>query len=476
MSFLDDIRPQIEQQVRERQSERSLKALKNEYEPGDHRFRDAIRGRERLSLIAEFKRSSPSRGEINPSASLSNTLQRYDRYADAISILTEPDHFSGHPSLLREAEQYTDRPLLRKDFVIDPYQVHEARYFGADAVLLIEGMLSGKRLQNLVDLIQDLGMDALVECHDPDGLQRVLDTNARMIGINNRNLETLEIDPDRTRRLVDGLDEGERSDRIIVAESGMQTRSDLLSVEGIADAVLVGTAIMDAPVPDVKLKELTGETLVKFCGITTSSDARAAVDAGADVLGLNFYEQSSRYIDRQTAANIAGEVREEVLIAGVFVNEDPSSVRSIAEEVGLDLLQFSGDESPVDVRDLRGIGLPIMKAVHLSAESDPDRIRSYDADYLMVDADVEGRYGGTGERVDTGLIEKHDLDPRALVIAGGLTPENAGEVQDAFDPLMLDVCSGIESGPGRKEPDAMDAFMRALSGGREKKPKNDPAP
>lgn len=462
MSFLDEIRPKIEEQVAERKRERSAETLRDDLQEGDHRFRAAIQQPDRVSLIAEFKRSSPSRGDIDRDASLSTYARLYDRYADAISILTEPEYFGGSPELLDEAGTYTDRPLLRKDFVIDPYQILEARYFGADAVLLIEDMLTDEELESFIQQIEDLGMDALVECHDRRGLRRVIDAGAEVIGVNNRDLESLEVDRSNTERLLNTLSAEEREEHLFVAESGLYSRSDVLAVEGVADAVLIGSAIMSSPVPEVKLKELTGETLVKFCGITSEEDASRALEAGADLIGLNFYDPSPRALDPGKAANIADHVRGRALVVGVFVNASPNDVKQVHEWVGLDVIQCSGDETPDEIERLQELGVPVMDATQVKDAESIEELERSPAEYRMVDAFDEDRYGGTGKRLNDSLIEQADIDTRELVAAGGLTPDNVDQVLERLNPLMVDVCSGIEDEPGIKNPEDMEAFSNAV--------------
>ncbi len=450
----------------ERKQKRPAGSIRPEVEKGDHLFRDAIKEPDRISLIAEFKRSSPSRGDIDSEASLSTYARLYQQYADAISILTEPAHFGGRPELLEEARSYTSRPLLRKDFVIDSYQILEARYFGADAVLLIEEMLTDEELGSFIQQIDELGMDALVECHDRRGLRRVIDAGAEVIGINNRDLESLEVDPSNTHRLLDTLSEAERERCLFVAESGLYSRSDVLAVEGMADAVLIGSAIMSSPVPEVKLKELTGEPLVKFCGITSEEDASRALEAGADLIGLNFYDPSPRALDPGKAATIAHHVRGRALVVGVFVNADPNDVEQVHEWVGLDVIQCSGEETPEQIERLQEIGLPVMDAKQVKDEESIEELMQSPAEYRMVDAFDEEVYGGSGKRLNDALVEQSDVDARELVAAGGLTPDNVEEVLERLDPLMVDVCSGIEEEPGIKNPEAMKAFSNAVKFGR----------
>lgn len=209
-----------------------------------------------LSLIAEIKRASPSVGDIAPGARPAILASAYESGgAAAVSVLTEPDHFRGSLDDLREARSACGLPVLRKDFLCDALHVWEARAAGADAILLIVAALTQTELVSLSDLAADLGMSALVEVHSAAEIDRAVLAGSRIVGINTRDLATLEVDPEvvaKLRPLVpDGL--------VTVGESGVKTRSDVQALESAGvDAVLVGEAVMKAPDPAAKIRELIG--------------------------------------------------------------------------------------------------------------------------------------------------------------------------------------------------------------------------
>ena len=209
-----------------------------------------------LSLIAEIKRASPSAGDINADADIVAQARAYETGgASAISVLTEPDHFKGSLHDLTLVRESVSSPVLRKDFISHPLQVWEARAANADAVLLIVAALSQRDLVGLADLAEMLGMGALVETHDADEIVRAVDAGARVIGINTRNLATLDVDPatvEKLRSLVpDGI--------TVVGESGVSSRADVVAMESAGvDAVLVGEALMRASDPAAKVRELLG--------------------------------------------------------------------------------------------------------------------------------------------------------------------------------------------------------------------------
>jgi indole-3-glycerol phosphate synthase len=203
-----------------------------------------------LSLIAEIKRASPSAGEIAPGAKPADLARSYEAGgASAISVLTEPDHFRGSLDDLRDARSACGLPVLRKDFLCDTLHIWEARGAGADAVLLIVALVT------MLDLATDLGMAALVEVHSAPEVERAVTAGARVIGVNTRDLATLEVDPAMVGKLRPLIPEGV----LVVGESGVSTRADVIDLEAVGvDAVLVGEAVMRAPDPAAKIGELLG--------------------------------------------------------------------------------------------------------------------------------------------------------------------------------------------------------------------------
>ena len=223
---------------------------------GDDRpFREAL-VRPGLSLIAEFKRRSPSAGEISAGASVDAQVGAYERGgAAALSVLTDERHFGGSLDDLRAARAACDLPILRKDFIVDPYQLYEATVNGADAVLLIVRALDDSELAALYGEARRLDLDCLVEVHNDEELQRALQLDAEVIGINNRDLDQGSVDISTTYELMPDVPAG----KTVVAESGISSRAELEELERVGvDAVLIGSALMVAPDVEAKTRELTG--------------------------------------------------------------------------------------------------------------------------------------------------------------------------------------------------------------------------
>jgi len=234
-----------------------LKARINDMDPVQS-FRDAIKRQKDgpVKLVAELKKASPSKGLIREDFRLSHIVSVYDRkQVSAISVLTEERFFSGSLKNLQETRKRTEKPLLRKDFIFDEYQVYEARANGADAMLLIAAALEKSQIADLHGLAKELSLDCLVEVHNLKELDATLDCGAEIVGINNRNLKTLEISLNMTFEMLKDIPE----DRIVVSESGISSREHVELIESTrADAILVGTAIMKSEDIGAKIDKLMG--------------------------------------------------------------------------------------------------------------------------------------------------------------------------------------------------------------------------
>ncbi len=217
-------------------------------------FREALRGKAHLDVIAEFKRASPSLGAI-AERGLEDQVRRYAQAgAAAISVLTEPSRFKGSLADLERTVASVEVPVLMKDFVVHPAQIREAAFLGASAVLLIVRCLSREQLSELAQAADELGLTPLVECHHARELERALDIEDAVIGVNNRDLDTLAIDTSLSPRVLRGVPR----ERIVVAESGYEHAEDVAELRGVADAVLMGSALMKLDDPTQRIQEIGG--------------------------------------------------------------------------------------------------------------------------------------------------------------------------------------------------------------------------
>lgn len=255
--FLEEVVERTRADVAARREVVPLEALQERLEPAPRGrpFSEAL-VQEGISLIAEMKRASPSKGPIRPDATVTDIVHAYKAAgASACSVLTEPHWFGGSLDDLVEARAACDLPLLRKDFIVDPYQLAEARIAGADAVLLIVAALDPNDLASLQDQAGEIGLDCLVEVHDEEELETALECGAEVIGVNNRNLQTLDVDPDTALRLLVDAPAGS----IVVAESGITSNADVQRLEEAGvDAILVGEALMREDDPASAVHALLG--------------------------------------------------------------------------------------------------------------------------------------------------------------------------------------------------------------------------
>jgi len=236
-------------------SEEDLKARIQDI-PSTRHFIETISKPKQISLIAEIKKQSPSRGIIRQDFNLQEIARIYQESGvQAISVLTEEDYFGGNIAYINEVKNIASCPILRKDFILEPYQVYESRFYGADAILLIADLLSKEKLSELMQIAQGVGLACLVEIHDEKELKKVLSLKAPLIGINNRNLHTLELDFKITEKLFPLIPK----DQAVVVESGIKSYQDVLFLKILGvSAVLIGQALMEAPDIKNKIEELMG--------------------------------------------------------------------------------------------------------------------------------------------------------------------------------------------------------------------------
>ena len=253
---LEDLVGATREALHRRKRERSIAELEREAgaQPEGRPFYEAL-ARPGTSLIAEYKRRSPSAGTIREGVQCADVVRAYERGgAAAVSVLTEEAHFGGSLADLREARAATELPILRKDFTIDPYQLYEAKASGADAVLLVVGSVEPEELAALYREAYALDLDPVVEVHREDELEVALEIDADVLGINNRNLEDFSVDTQRTFDLLADVPAG----KVVVSESGIHYREEIEELEQAGvDAVLIGEVLMRAPDPEAAVRELT---------------------------------------------------------------------------------------------------------------------------------------------------------------------------------------------------------------------------
>ena len=348
-----------------------------------------------------------------------------------------------------------DGPILAKDFVVDPRQVPEARRHGADAVLAMLSVLTPAEAEQVIAEARRLGMEVIVEVHDEAQVEQALALDAPIIGINNRDLHTLEVNLAVTERLAPLIP----ADRLVVAESGIGGRADVDRLAGHADAFLVGSSLMRSPDPGRAARSLAFGR-VKVCGLTSAADARLAAGRATHG-GMIFVAESRRRISRSEALPVAEAARASGLeTVGVFRNTRLMQVAETARALALDVVQLHGEEDPDYIAALRNLVGGDTEIWAVSAVGARQPYRRTGADRTIYDSERNGRCGGTGRAFDWARLR----DSGALgadVVAGGLFPGNAAAAA-RLGAFALDVNSGVESAPGRKDEVKIQAFFEAL--------------
>jgi indole-3-glycerol phosphate synthase len=380
------------------------------------RFRDAL-AQDGLQAIAEVKRRSPSAGDLRPDADPAVLAAAFERAgAAAVSILVD-ERFGGSPADLAAARSAGSLPLLAKGFFSERAELEELRDLGADAVLLLLRDLDGSQMNELTAAAGEFGLDALVEAHDAEELQRAAELDAAVIGINARDLATFTID----RRTQLELVEAAPRDRVVVAESAIASRAQGAEAElAGADAVLVGSTLMRATDPAAKLEELLARPLVKVCGLTREEDVAAAAEAGADLAGFVLARETPR------RAPAVLPVPDTMLSVAVHVGE--------VTDDGADLVQLYARENG-----------------H----------RSRDGALLRRGREVARVVDRAWQEADPGHLDRARAAGGRIMLAGGLSAENVREAIERVRPWAVDASSSLETEPGIKDHDRIRAYVEA---------------
>jgi indole-3-glycerol phosphate synthase/phosphoribosylanthranilate isomerase len=424
-------------------------------EPTRRSLRAAL-GKPGARFVMEVKRASPSGGAIRADADPAAIARAYTGAADAISVLTDSPYFGGSLDDLRAVRAVFDGPILAKDFVIDRRQIAEARLHGADAVLVMLSVLDDCEAALMLAEARRLGMEALVEAHDEAEVRRAVALGAPIVGINNRDLRTLEVDLAVTERLAPLVP----GDRLIVAESGIASREDVERLAPPVDAFLVGSSLMRSDDPGLAARALAFGR-VKVCGLTDANDAEMAAASGAAFAGLIMVPGTPRALDlRQAEAVGSAAAAAGLRPVGVFRNEKVMQVAQAASALGLHAVQLHGSEDAAYIRALRRMLPDGTEIWSVGAVEDEVPAPRPGSDRTLFDTSLAGRSGGTGIAFDWARLKGRDELDRAIV-AGGLTPANA-RAAASVGAFALDVSSGVESAPGRKDRAKMKAFFEAL--------------
>ena len=442
-------------------------------------FEVALRQQD-FNFICEVKKASPSKGIIAEHFPYLEIAKEYEvAGAAAISVLTEPDFFKGDKKYLQEIASTVKIPVLRKDFIIDEYQIYQAKVWGASAILLICACLDVPTLTKFRELADSLGLASLVEAHDEHEVQMAIDCGARIIGVNNRNLKDFTVDVQNSVRLRNLV----QDDVIFVSESGLETPEDIQVLrDNNIGVALMGETFMRSPNKIEKLAYLYGSTYytpkVKMCGISKIETIPAVIEANPDYMGLVF-APSKRQVTVDQAKSLVKElhkqygnrysrdevqcsndvVQEFIKTVGIFVNETLDNLVTIATEVNLDAVQLHGDEDEAFIQSLKErTNVEVWKAVQIRSAADAETWIDSSADMLLFDAYHKDERGGTGEVFDWSSLDEFE---RPFMLAGGIDSTNVARAIRTVRPYGIDISSGIET-EGVKDDEKIKAFTNIV--------------
>lgn len=426
-------------------------------------------------IICEVKRGSPSKGKF---ASGLNAADQAGHYYNSgvkhVSVLTEEDRFFGSlQDLIDIKSNYPKLSVLRKDFLKDIRDVEVSYLCGADAILLIASLLEKDTLVSMYNKAKELGMTALVELHDKDDADKVRDVKPELTGINSRNLKNFTIDPLRPLKIRSYID----WDTKVIYESGIKTPSN---GEFARDCGFAGVLVGEHAVKDKTLaKDLvelynkerqfspwerlfknykSDSPFIKICGITNREDFEKSVELGADLTGF-ILADSPRKVDTNFIKSLG--VDKKVLKVGVVVLKDGEDLNpeivNLVKDGYLDFIQFHGDETPEKCEDY---GVPYYKAHRIKDEKSLELLGNF-GPVDLIDSFSSEAYGGTGKTIDKGLTRLAS-EKGNLWLAGGLNPDNIKDIVKEFKPDLVDVSSGIEKEPGKKDHVKLEKYMMEL--------------
>ena len=431
-------------------------------------FEAALRQQD-FNFICEVKKASPSKGIIAEHFPYLDIAKEYEvAGAAAISVLTEPDFFKGDKKYLQEIASTVKIPVLRKDFIIDEYQIYQAKVWGASAILLICACLDVPTLTKFRELADSLGLSSLVEAHDENEVQMAIDCGARIIGVNNRNLKDFTVDVQNSVRLRNLV----QDDVIFVSESGLETPEDIQVLrDNNIGVALMGETFMRSPNKVEKLAYLYGPTYytpkVKMCGISKVETIPAIVDAKPDYMGLVF-APSKRQVTVEQAKILIEELHKQcinhydikvVKTVGVFVNETLDNLVRIADTANLDAVQLHGDEDEAFIQSLKErTNVEVWKAIQIRTAADTEKWIDSSAEMLLFDAYHKDERGGTGEVFDWSSLDTFE---RPFMLAGGIDSTNVARAIRTVRPYGIDISSGIETN-GVKDDEKITAFTKIV--------------
>lgn len=433
--------------VEKRKKTQPLASFQQQLTPSTRSFYHALQGA-RTAFILECKKASPSKGVIRADFDPVAIAEVYKDYASAVSVLTDEHYFQGSFDYLPLVSAAVTQPVLCKDFIIDSWQICLARFYQADAVLLMLSVLDDEQYRQLAAVAHSLEMGVLTEVSNEAELERARALGAKVVGINNRDLRDLSVDLNRTRQLAPRLGPGVT----VISESGISSYRQVRELSRFANGFLIGSALMgEADLHQAVRRVLLGDN--KVCGLTRPEDARAAWQAGAVYGGLIFAEGSPRKIDSAQARQIIAAAA--LRYVGVFRNAAISDVVTLSRTLALSAVQLHGHEDQAYIDALRAELPPdiaIWKALSVGDQL-PARTLLHVDRYVF-----DNGAGGSGQRFDWSLLTG-PLDN--VLLAGGLGADNCVSAAQ-LGCAGLDFNSGVERAPGIKDAEKIAAVFQTL--------------
>jgi len=454
--ILDELAASAKERANKARKDLPLAFLKRLIPSGEQGRLQRALSKAGISVIAEVKKASPSKGLIASEGFDAAAIAReYEAAgADALSVLTEPTRFFGASEDLSACAESVHIPILRKDFTVDEYQIYEAAALGASAVLLIAALLDDAQLKGFRELSESLGLDSLVECHDEREIERASAAGSKIIGINNRNLRTFETDVTTASRLRACVGDGIQ----VVFESGMLTIADVRAqLAACPSGLLIGEMLMRAEDRKEAIRQIKSAepTKLKICGIKDKEAAIALRECGVEYAGFVFCE-SRRAVSFDEAKRLGPYLGSGIQKVGVFQNAPAGQIIGAVEDGIIDVAQLHGTETEEDVAALKRAGVRVIKAVKATEEKAVAAALASSADFLLFD----GPAPGSGSAFDWSALKNANRD---YFLSGGIHEGNIYSAM-ALHPYAIDISSGAETN-GQKDIEKISRLAAAVRKG-----------
>ncbi|MBI9014760.1 MAG: hypothetical protein JEZ08_21155 [Clostridiales bacterium] len=447
MTILENI---VKHKIQEVRAFKKIYAFLNNEQldfPNSNSLLKRLKNDSNISVIAEIKKGSPSKGYFAKNLSVSDCTEYYSiNNAACISVLTDRKFFYGGFDILKQVRSLTPLPILCKDFIIDEIQIKMAKKYGANVILLIKRILTREKLIQLLDCARKHHLEVLVEIDSILEFDSIKDLNFEMCGVNNRNLADFTVSLDKTKQLARHVTQ---AGKLLISESGIYSEEQIVElIPYNISGVLVGEALIRDQSTDLiqKMQKSKKTVQIKICGIQTITDAIAIDHMNVEYIGLVF-AKSKRQITKALGYEICNQIKNAKTV-GVFMNQDKKFIEHLYASCHLDYVQLHGD---IDIESLNIPKENIIKAIAYT------EIEASEYSYILID----GHQPGSGNIYNLDLV-KTNINQR-YILAGGLTSENVTERLKAFPCSVVDVSSGVET-DGKKDLEKVKLFIKKVRG------------